>query len=526
MNMKYFFLLKRTDNRKTPLLLQIAILFFCQNLSAQEATEPAPKTLAIPTQLNPISFVQLLSEKNADVLISRVNIDVNNQLYKSESGLYEPIAYTTSRKEGRYRLNTVEEQIVSSNLPFLEEKVFTNEAGIKDKLPTGADVSLGYQVVDRRNNLIASQTYGLFQTEYTSSLVFTVKQPLLRGFGSDVTETNKKLAELDFLISKEQFKQQLFKSAIDGLNLYWQLYKNQRAVLLHEQGYQQAQDLLKNAEARFKAGKISESGLLEVRSMILLRTIEYQRSKQAFLDAKLKLLNSLGTRNVDGLNMNLNPDEFISSDSPWNSPDSYTPPKDSLKNWPLFNIATLRKQQAELKLSNLKNQNKPVLDLVMSGSGNGFAYKEGDAERDAGGRKYPDWYIGVNFEMPLGGNVKVTGQYGAQVERITQSEIELSSITVSNANDLMNSIEESKISSMAVQQSEQDVQLQQTIYDNEVRRFMLGNTILSTVIQKSNQLMEAKIRHIDNQVKFEQAKTMFYIYSGQFFDHYRVSCES
>jgi outer membrane protein TolC len=524
--MKYFFLMKSTKNRKIPFFLQIALLFFCQHLSAQETTEPGSKALVLPAQLNPIIFVQLLAEKNADILMSRINANVNDQLYKSESGIYEPIAYTTTRKEGRFRLNTIEEQIVSSNLPFLEEKVLTNEVGIKEKLPTGADATLGYQVVDRHNNLIPTQTNGLFQTEFTSSLVFTVKQPLLRGFGRDVTETNKKLAELDFLISKEQFKQQLFKSAMDGLNLYWQLYKNQSALILHKQGFQQAQDLLKNVTARFKAGKISESALLEVRSMILLRDIEYQRSKQAFLDAKLKLLTSLGSKNVDGLNIHLNPDEFISSDSPWNSLDSYMLPKDTLKNWPLFTIASLRKQQAEVKLSNLKNQNKPVLDFVMSGSGTGFAYNESDAERDARGRKYPDWYIGINFEMPMGGNYKATGQYGAQIERITQSEIELSSITVSNANELLSATEESKISAMAVQQSEQDVQLQQTIYDNEVRRFMLGNTILSTVIQKSNELMDAKMRHIDNQVKFEQAKTMFYIYSGQFFDHYRVSCES
>jgi len=38
--------------------------------------------------------------------------------------------------------------------------------------------------------------------------------------------------------------------------------------------------------------------------------------------------------------------------------------------------------------------------------------------------------------------------------------------------------------------------------------------------------MDAKMRYIDNQVKFEQSKTMYYIYSGQFFDHYGISLGS
>lgn len=537
--MTYFFLTKNACKRTSLLLFPLTLLF-CQSVVAQSAAEVNPtanptatatpntnanisaENFALPSLLNPVAYVQLLSTKNADILISQLNSKVDRQMYNSESGIYEPIGYTTVRKEGRFRLNTVEEQIVSSNLPYLREQALITETGIREKLPTGADATLGYQVGSRTNNLIASQTSGLFHTEFTSSLVFTLKQPLLRGFGRDVTETTKKLAELDFLISKEQFKQQLFKSSLDGLNLYWQLYKNQQSLQLHDGAFKQAQDLMKNASARLKAGKISESSLLEIRSMILLRSIEYQRSKQAFFDAKLKLLSSLGSKNNSTIDLQLIPDDHMPAGSPWLAQDSYLAPADVLSTWPLYTIATLHKQQAEIKLRNLRNMNKPDLDFVMSGSGNGFAYKQGDAEREARGRKYPDWYIGFNLEVPLGGNYKASGLYAAQIERLTQAEIELESLSVSSSNDLLSAIEDSKISYLSVQQSEQDMQLQQTIYDNELRRFMLGNTILTTVIQKSNALMDAKMRHIDNLVKFEQSKTLFYIYSGQFFDHYGI----
>ena len=457
--MPYSFLTKNISARKFHLLILLALLLVWQHVFAQNNLDADPRALsALPSNLNPINFVHLLSTRNADVLIGKLNTGVGKELYNSESGIYEPIAYSSIKKEGRFRLNTVEEQIVSSNLPYLSEQVLTTEAGIKEKLPTGADASLGYQVSRRNNNLISTQTSGLFSTEYTSALVFTLKQPLLRNAGRDMTETSKKIAELDFLISKEQFKQQLFKSTLDGLNLYWQVYKNQRALELHDDAFKQSQELLKNAIARLKAGKISESALLEIRSMMLQRSSEYQRSKQAFFDAKLKLFSSLGSKNVLGLDLYLDKDEINPVASPWLTPDTFVEPADVLKESPLFAIATLRKQQAEIKLANLRNQTKPDLDFVMSASGNGFAYNQGDAARDARGRTYPDWYVGFSLEVPLGGNHKASGQYAAQIERLTQAEIEINSLTITNANDFLSVIEDSKISYQAVQHGEQEGQ--------------------------------------------------------------------
>lgn len=513
-------------NNNVVFLLFVLTLAAVSSVQAQALGERTPQSLVLPEFLTPIEFVLLLSNKNAEILISDINTKVNKELFKSESGLYEPIGFSSIKKEGRFRLNTVEEQIVSSNLPFLREHVYTSAAGVRDKLPTGADFSLAYDVESRTNNLIATQTSGLFHTEYTSGLILTLKQPLLRNAGRAVTETAKKLADLDFQISKKQFKQQLFKSTLDGLNLYWQVFKNQSLLQLRAASFAQTRELLNNADARLKAGKIPESAMLELRSLVLTRNIEFQRSQQSFLEAKLKLLSSLGSRNIAGLNLHLETDAVNPPLSPWKTPDTYIMPEDALKDSPLYAIAMLRKQQAEIRLGNLRNQSRPGLDFVMSGSGNGFAYKQGDAAKAAHGRGYPDWYIGFNLEVPLGGNYKASGQYAAQIQRLSESEIELDALNVSSGNDLLSAVEDTRISSLVMQESAQDVELQQAIYDNEVRRFNLGNTILSTVVQKNNALMEAKIRYIDNQIRFEQTKTLFYIYSGQFLAHYGIFMES
>ena len=184
--------------------------------------------------LTPGVFAQLLVKRNAEVASSALAISISQNLLDAENGLYEPVAFSDLRKERRHRLNTVEEQIVSSELPYLDEKVYSADLGLKMPLPTGGNAKFAYTVEDRINNVIANQSHGLFKSEYTGSLGVTIEQPLFRGAGKSVTETESRAAELDFRIAKEKFRQQVYKSLSAGLDTYWQLYKAQRVLALRQ----------------------------------------------------------------------------------------------------------------------------------------------------------------------------------------------------------------------------------------------------------------------------------------------------
>src|ERR1700743_718786 len=124
-------------NAKTPprwSLVALALLAGARPALAPTSIPASPGVFVDKTQgivLTPGAFAQLIVKRNAEVASSALSISISQNLLDAENGLYEPTAYSDLRRERRPRLNTVEEQIVSSNLPFLDEKVYSADLGLK-----------------------------------------------------------------------------------------------------------------------------------------------------------------------------------------------------------------------------------------------------------------------------------------------------------------------------------------------------------------------------------------------------------
>ena len=59
-----------------------------------------------------------------------------------------------------------------------------------------------------------------------------------------------------------------------------------------------------------------------------------------------------------------------------------------------------------------------------------------------------------------------------------------------------------------------EVELRQTILDNERERVKIGSGSLSSLIQKQSDLIEAQQRLLENQIRFEVALAMWQYTSG------------
>jgi outer membrane protein TolC len=157
----------------------------------------------------------------------------------------------------------------------------------------------------------------------------------------------------------------------------------------------------------------------------------------------------------------------------------------------------------------------------LSYSGTGYSNFPQIARNIAERSTYPDWYFGVNFEFPVNGNQKAQQQYLAQSARLTQSELELLAIQNSFGNDLYVRLSDLKNAQQIVQSSQQEVQLRQSIFDNERQRVQLGVGLLGTLIQKQVDLTESKQRLLENQVRFEIAlATWLYAQGRLLTDHH------
>ena len=503
------------------LLATLAILIFIQTSGASaQSTAPAAMATAQKTglgasevssdfsNLSQDAFLQLLLARNLDVEFSKLNTDINRHLRDAEAALYEPVFYMNLRKEGRNRQRSSDERSQSNPLTaLLNEKVRTDEFGVRDKMPTGGDVSLSYRKSSRLNNLIPIINGGAFNNERSDLLNLTLKQPLLKNAGRSVTETDRRVADLEHQVSLQQLTQQTLKTSIEGLNLYWQLYKAQETLRLRKNASATTDSLMIDTRARIAAGKTPASAVLELQSAVLSRQAELLRSQQALSEAQSKFATTINLKweNTDALST---APRFI-TDASQSIPNATPLVRELLGQWSPYQIALLRQAQAQERQRFAKNQALPTVDFVMNYGGTGLSSGIAEARNLAAKFAYPDWYVGLNVEIPLDGNQKAKEQLAAQNARVLQSELERQSIENSFGNDVVLRLTDLQNAVSVLDLSKKELKLREKIFENERQRLQAGSGLLSALLQKQVDFIEAGQKLLDNQVRYEIALNMW-----------------
>lgn len=498
----------------------LSLAFFLPVAMAQN--EPETGKLLRLAALNQQDFLQLLVARSVEVQYSQLNTEVSRHLMLGEAGMYESVLFMGIREESRNRQRTADERAQNfgtASTAALEETGRTDEFGIRNKLPWGSELSLSYKIARKTNNLIPQYNGGKFDTEYNTLLNLTLKQPLLRNFGRDVTETDLRVAELEHTISLQQLKQQTLKASIDGLSLYWQLYRAEATLALRKSALVSTEALLADAKARIEAGKLPASASLEVQGVLLNRQAEVTRSQQAMLEAQGKVATALNL-----VWQHSNPPSTRPRLQLLNTPLAPLPatPEPALNLWPPYQIAQLKFKQAQARLNYAHNQMHPLADLVLGYSGTGYDNQVKAARTTAEQGSFPDWYIGLNIELPLRGNQKAQQQFLAQSARLTQAELELMAIKNSFSNDIAVRHSDLVQARSGLVASNDEVALRQTLLDNETQRHQIGVGLLGSLLQKQVDLTEARQRLLENQIRFEVALATWQYTQGSLLSDHQI----
>jgi hypothetical protein len=169
-------------------------------LHAQQAA--APPTAAAAAQvavLQPRTVAQLLVTRSLELAYARDSASIASALFRAEAALYEPVVFGAIRRTLTDRQRTSQE-ILDDALKNkglflkLEEQGNTLEVGVRQKSPTGGDVSATVRTRTLEGNDPARYPA---EIRASSALVLAFRQPLMRGRGIQYTETDKRVAELE-----------------------------------------------------------------------------------------------------------------------------------------------------------------------------------------------------------------------------------------------------------------------------------------------------------------------------------------
>src|SRR5439155_17084014 len=106
------------------------------------------------------------------------------------------------------------------------------ETGIRQQFSTGAEVTLSTDLTRYDNH-----SPGLFlfpDPAYTTAARLGISQPLLRGFGSDVTQATIRIAQNAEQRSVEDLRANLMQTALDAESAYWNLVQAWRDLAIRQ----------------------------------------------------------------------------------------------------------------------------------------------------------------------------------------------------------------------------------------------------------------------------------------------------
>jgi outer membrane protein TolC len=483
--------------------------------AVSEGSVAAPGVQSL--RLTPIALAQMLALRSLELTYGRESVQVANLLAEAERALYEPVLFMSARVGDTQRQRTVEEQ--TSNIftqqvaSVLKEKYESLEVGVRQRVPSGGELALSARQFRRSSNVLKNASTDL---EVNSGLVLTFKQPLLRGRGRQITETDRRVAEIEAVVTQWQFRQQMQKVMAEGLSAFWQAQAASQAADLRQVLQRSAEAMLADAEERLAAGRLAPRMVSEARRLLLQRQSESIRAQQGRDELLLRLLSS-----VDLPHQRLGDLQLLAQPTPGFLLAPVFDDRQALAQWAPYRIAALRQEQGQVRLVFARNQQRPAVDLVVSHTQTGLADTQGSWSSARSGR-FPEWFVGINAELGAYGNGRARAQAQAQAQRVQQSETEQRAIEQTFLNDLQARREAMRALEQERLLVQDDLTARAQFFEQEKERVALGVAAFFSQIQAEQDLLEARIRLADVSARRETARLSLLLAEGSLLEAHAV----
>jgi len=288
------------------------------------------------------------------------------------------------------------------------------ETGIRQPFNTGGALSVSTSL-DR----LRSKTPGLELSPdpaYTARIAVGLDQPLLRGFGSDVNESEIRFARNRDRRAIEELRASLLDVAERTESTYWNLVLARWRVLIAERSLNrgiEVRDLLVRRQAR---GDVVAAELADANSIVERRRadlIRAQRQAVASSDQLKLLLND--PRVTVGSEVAIAPSDFmVESPIDYNLREAMIT---ALERRPELATAVLAVDDAGIGLVLADNARLPLLNLAARMEYLGLNDEVDNAYGDAFESSFIDYVIGLAFEQPIGNRAAEAGFRRARLEQ-------------------------------------------------------------------------------------------------------------
>jgi len=321
-------------------------------------------------------------------------------------------------------------------VPALQLNTGQVNLNFSQAFPTGTTYSLEVDNSRQTTNSI----FGSLSPQLGTYYRFTIQQPLLAGFGTGPNLRYLRIARNNKKISDIAFKMQVIATITQVANIYWDLVSAYQEEKVNEQSFGFAQQSLENAKKQLQLEAIPAMDVMRAEAEVSRRDQDLTVAKTN-LQLQESLMKNALTRNLDDPTLESMP--VVPTDRLDTVQEVPERPTQELIAQALLDRPELSESQIDLRNREISrkaagNALLPTLNLVAFYGGTGLA---GDKNpfyalpftplvptnwfgsfQDAFNNSSPDYFVGLNLNVPIRNRVAKADQYRSELE-YRQSEL-------------------------------------------------------------------------------------------------------
>lgn len=346
---------------------------------AESAEAPRERPISID------EAVRLAVERNLELRAASFEPQIAGSLFRAAEGIYDIRLTALFDFRGR------DEKPAPASGDTARTRFFEADASLERLLPTGGTASAAIH-----NLFTREEAAGASSRSARPEFSLTLSQPLLRGFGRQVTENGIVTARLSAAASASDWLAKAQAAAAEARDAFLSLVKARSNLQTRKISLDTAKLLHAENEARVRAGLLAAIELLESEFGVAQREKDLLEAEKEVRDAedRLRVLLQLADDErplpaEPGL-----PSEGIPAEK-----EAVTK---ALTFRPELASARFAVQNAEFNAKTAENAVLPSLSFSATAGVFGLAGDLAPAIDDMTAGRYPFWAAGLSFSYPLG----------------------------------------------------------------------------------------------------------------------------
>lgn len=391
------------------------------NRAGERTIEFGDNLSGLPTQSIPVNLREAVTtavENNLQGQISAINPAVREADVVRAEARFDAVFFSG------VEMNKIDAPATTSLLstgdpltePFNQREDRSLSTGIRKPLITGGSLSLS--TTSTRVDDESSTRRIEPDPSYVSSVELGLRQPLLRGFGSENNLSEIRLNRNAHRREIEDYRLTLLNIVNDTEAAYWNLYAARQALLVRQRLLQRGEEtqnrLITREEHEYDVQPAQVSDAI---SRVQTRDVDVVQARNALLQASDELKRLM---NAEGLSVG---DETVVTtvDEPVGEPVTFSYAdalSAALQNRPEIRQALLAIDDASIRQMLAENLKLPLLDLSATVRWNGLAASWEESYDSVGDQEFIDYLVGLRLEFPIGNREALASYRAARLRRI------------------------------------------------------------------------------------------------------------